>query len=216
VNSLVDRQLLVYVQALPSSIGHGVRNFKDLEGAEFRLSHSSKTALSFAASLGFHEIVAAGYAPVLNEAIARGATSVASLPLCDDPVKQAQFFPEEEFTHVLIGENLDWIFSGASLLGVFAHKRNMKAVLSTHYNVGEFPRPSIILVKDPGENAGTIDVRKIKSAMEVNLNSEAIIGDVSFQTFEAAKTESISGAPSEIASSLSRKIRRFVDVSRTC
>jgi hypothetical protein len=210
VDSLAERQLLVYVQAIPSWIPRGTKKFKDLEKAEFRLSHSSKAALSLATSMGFHEIVAAGYALVLNEAIARGATSVVSLPLCDDPVKQAGFFPDENFTNVLIGENVDWVFSGASLLGVLVHERNLKGTLSTLHKDGKFPEGCVILVKDPGDATVTIEVRRIKDAMEVNPHPEEVLGDVSFSELEAVKTETISGEPAEIASALSRKIRRLV------
>jgi hypothetical protein len=204
---LAERQLLVYVQALPSSIGL-VKKFKDLEDAEFRLSHSSKVALSFASSLGFHEILAAGFAPVSNEAVARGATSVFSLPLCDEPARQAEFFPKEEFTHIIIGESLDWVFSGASLVGVLAHKYNLKAYIAAKET--KYPERSLILVKDPGAAPEAIDVRRIKGAMEVKLDVKDVQGEVSFQTLEPVRTEMISGESAEIASSLSRKIRRFV------
>ena len=44
------------------------------------MSQSSKAAISFAKTLGSHEITAVGFSPILREALARGATSCYSVP----------------------------------------------------------------------------------------------------------------------------------------
>ena len=80
-------RVLVYVQAMPVVVPHSIKKFQDLGMSEFSISHSSKVALSAAKSLGFHEIVALGFPPVLQESLARGATSWVSMPLCDDPLE---------------------------------------------------------------------------------------------------------------------------------
>ncbi|MGI0091926.1 MAG: hypothetical protein ACREBS_09470 [Nitrososphaerales archaeon] len=207
-----DRQILVYVQALPVSIPGWARKFQDLESSEFRMSHSSRVALAFASALGFHEIVAAGFPPVLREALARGATSCMSIPLCDDPLEQASFFRKgvESFYHVIVGENPDWVFTGASLAGVLAESHKLRFQLFQEGDSLYFKESSIILVKDPGEASQNIDVRRIKSSSEKDVNHEDVLGNSTFSKQEPRKNELISGDPKEIASFLSRRIRRLV------
>ena len=126
------------------------------------MSQSSKAALAFASTLGFHEIVAVGFSPVLREALARGATSCKSVPLCDDPLEQSSFFPKEHFSHILIGENPDWVFTGSSLAGILSESRRMQFCFFKDGDSIDFPERSVILVKDSGESPSTIDIRRIR------------------------------------------------------
>jgi hypothetical protein len=205
-------KLLVYIQALPDSVSTSAKKFADLESAEFSMSHSSKTALAFASTLRFPHIVAAGFSPVLQEALTRGATEIFTMPLCDDPILQASFLPEGEFTHIIAGENPDWIFSGATFCGVLAEARNLNVEI-----IGESGVPkekklspnSLILVKDSGESTSSIDVRRILNSASAGVNLEGVSGDSMFSVLEEKKTETISGTPNEISTSLSRKLRRF-------
>ena len=135
------------------------------------MSQSSKAALAFASTLGFHDVVAVGFSPVLREALARGATSCISMPLCDDPLEQASFFPKDNFSHVIIGENSDWVFTGASLAGTLSESRKMRFCLFQDGDSIDFPESSIILVKDSGESTSSIDIRRIKSSLEAECES---------------------------------------------
>lgn len=209
---MASRELLVYVQALPISVPTSARKFLDLEHCEFRLSQSSKGALAFASKLPFHEIVAAGFSPVLREALARGATSCRSMPLCADPLEQSSFFPKEDFSHIVIGESSDWIFTGSSLAGVLSESRKMRFRLFEDGDSFDFPESSVILLKDSGESTSNIDLRRIKSSFEVGVNPEGLLGDCSISKREARKSESVSGEPEEIAPSLTRRIKRITRV----
>ncbi|HKW05266.1 MAG TPA: hypothetical protein VJN71_08215, partial [Nitrososphaerales archaeon] len=82
-----DPRIVVYVQAVPSAVLSDGK-FSDLAKGKFSINHSSKTALDSARRIFPNaKIKAAGYAPVLSEAIARGADLAISLPLCDDPLE---------------------------------------------------------------------------------------------------------------------------------
>jgi hypothetical protein len=206
---LASRQILVYVQALPVSIPSSARKFQDLEKSEFRMSQSSKVAISFAKTLGFHEIMAVGFSPILREAIARGATSCYSVPLCDDPLEQASFFPKDSFSHVIIAENSDWVFSGSSLAGVLCESRKMRFCLFTEGASLDYPESSVILVKEYGDSSESVDIRRIRNAFDVTVNPEGVLGVSTLSKREAKKSEALTGDTSEIASVLSRKIRRM-------
>jgi len=173
------------------------------------MSQSSKAALAFASTLGFHETVAVGFSPILREALARGATSCVSVPLCDDPLEQASFFPKNDFSHVIIGENSDWAFTGSSLAGAVSESRKMRFCLFKDGDSIEFPERSVILVKDSGESTSSIDIRRIKSSSETNVNPEGVLGDATLSKRETKRSESVSGDVSEIAAILTRRIKRI-------
>lgn len=200
---------MVYVQALPVSVPASAKKFQNLETCEFRMSQSSKTALSFARGLGFHEIMAVGFSPVLREAVARGATSCHSIPLCDDPLEQASFFPRERFSHIIIPENSDWIFTGSSLAGVLSESLKIPFSLFSEGKSLDYPESSIVLVKDSGVCSESVDIRRIRNSFDVTVNPEGVLGDSSLTKRETKKSESLSGDISEIASVLSRKLKRL-------
>jgi hypothetical protein len=189
-----------------------MRKFQDVEITEFRMSHSSKTALAFAKVLDFPEIVAVGFSPVLREAIARGATSCISVPLCEDPLEQASFFPKGEFSHVIVGENPEWVFTGASLAGIISESRNLRFELFKEGDSTDFPESSVILIKDSGESALGVDIKRIKDSFEAPVNPEAVLGGSTLLKREQKKGESLTGEAKEIASTLQRKIRRLSSV----
>jgi hypothetical protein len=206
----------VYIQALPVSFPSSPKNFSDLHEADFGMSHSSRAALAFAVSLGFPQILAVGFSPVLKEALARGATDVKSIPLCDDPLEQASFFPEEDISHIIIGENPDWVFTGASLAGVLMESRKMilNVVLFELAPGGkELSMNSIWLVRDTGEHVGDLDIRRIKYSTGATVDPENVLGISSFLKLEEKNTENVGGAPSEISSFLSKKLRRLSGAS---
>lgn len=198
------------------------------------MSHSSKAALAIATTLRFPEIVAAGFSPVLQEALARGASDCYPMPLCDDPFEQVSFFPKDEFSNVLVGENPDWVFSGASLCGVIAGTRGFDLAQMSN----GFPQRSVLLVPDSGDETSNIDIRRINlsssssiKAVKTNGNTTTsigstaardltpnleieipggVVGDSIFAKSETRRTELVTGTPKEIASLLTRRIRRLV------
>ncbi|MDG6923741.1 MAG: hypothetical protein JRN67_10670 [Nitrososphaerota archaeon] len=204
-----SRQILVYVQALPVSTPTSAKKFQDLEVCEFRMSQSSKSALALARKLGFHEIMAVGFSSILREAVARGATSCHSVPLCDDPLEQASFFPKEQFSHLVIAENSDWVFTGSSLAGILSESLKMHLRVFTQGNSLAFPESSIILVKDSGVNSESMDVRRIRNSFDVPVDPEGVLGSSSLTRREIGKSELLSGDTSEIASVLARKLKRL-------
>jgi hypothetical protein len=204
--------LLVYVQALPVSFPVTPKKFVDLNASNFVMSHSSKTALAFASSLGFPEILAAGFSPILQEALVRGATDKAPMPLCDDPLEQASFLPEGDFSHIIIGENPDWVFSGASLSGILAQTRGIALNVITQdekIKTNNFLSNSLLLVLDSGEHLSSIDVRRIKYSTSASVQPENVLGSSMFTGVEEKRTENITGTPAEISSILSKKLRRL-------
>jgi len=202
---LENNRILVYVQAIPST-ETSLRNFSDLETCDFVMTHSSRVALAFANSLGFSEIVAAGFSPVLNEALARGATKCHSMPLCDDPIDQLSFFPRDNFSNIIVGENLDWVFSGASLCGVIMGSMGFDLAEISK----DISQKSVVLVPDSGEASSSIDTRRINFSFSSRVNPEGVLGDSTFSKSEIKRSELIVGSPSEIASTLSRRIKRLV------
>jgi hypothetical protein len=206
----------VYIQALPVSFGFSPKKFSDLQEADFIMSHTSRAALAFATSLGFPLILAVGFSPVLQEALARGATDVKAVPLCDDPLEQASFFPEEHFSHILIGENPDWVFTGASLAGVLMESRKMVlsvVPLEPAPDDNELSQDSIWLVRDTGEVPASLDIRRIKNSTSAEVDPENVLGSSTFAKLEEKKTENIAGAPPEISSFLLKKLRRLSGAS---
>ncbi len=149
---------------------------------------------------------------VLREALARGATSCKSVPLCDDPLEQFSFFPKEHFSHILIGENPEWVFTGSSLAGILSESLKMQFCFFKDGDSIDFPERSVILVKDSGENTSSIDIRRIKSSFEVSVNPEGLLGDSMLSKRETKRGEIVSGDVSEISTILNRKIKRMTGV----
>lgn len=205
--------ILVYVQAVPVSIPSNARKFTDLETCEFKLSHSSKAALAFATSTFERgELIAAGFSPVLREAVARGAASAFSMPLCDQPLDQFAFFPKgKAFSHIIVGENPDWVFSGASLAGLISVKMNYRFLVYSGPTV--FDSSSVILVPDTGEEASNIDIRRIDLSMNVQVNPEGVIGNSIFRKQEEPKPELLTASVEESEAAISRRLRRIARVN---
>jgi hypothetical protein len=203
--------ILVYVQATPVSIPPSTRKFSDIENCDFKMSHSSKVALA-AALRSNHEILAAGFSPILREAVVRGASSVVSMPLCDDPSKQISFFPRNRrLSQIFVGECQEWIFTGASLAGLLCSKFSLQFRLflgDAHLDEG-----TVFLVPDPGEKVSSIDVRRIDRSMETRVNPEGVLGDASFRKMEEEKPEILTGSTDESASIVCRRLRRIARIS---
>lgn len=170
------------------------------------MSHSSKVALAFATSLGFPEIIAAGFSPILQEALARGGTGYHSMPLCDDPLEQISFFPKDEFSNIIVGENPDWVFSGASLCGAIIGTKGFDLSPVSK----NLPQRSVLVVPDSGEESAGVDIRRINFSTSSSVNPEGILGASIFAKSETKRPELVIGSPSEIISLLSRRIRRLV------
>ena len=203
-------KVLVYVQAVPIGIPTSAKRLQDISDGKFRISHSSRAALALATSLGAKEIVAAGHGPVLPEAVARGASSSVPLPLFDDPLKQAQSFPDDTFSQIVIGENDDWLFSGASLAGILARSRGLKIALHDSGHQQQFSEGSVIVVRDEGESTPSIDIRRIRDAVTASAGPSQVYGRIVFSKLEEPKTELVVGSPREISSAVKRKLRRLV------
>lgn len=205
-------KLLVYVQAVPKTLPSGVRKFSDLSRSEFVLTHSSKTLLANARKLfPLREIASAGYHAILREALARGADKAISLPLCDDPLDQAKSLPTGDlYSHILVGENPDGPFSGASLCGALAALRKMDlSVIDRSSGSEAVHRTGIFLVRDEGP-PNNIDIRRIGYSLKQTFVVSQVRGNSSLEKGEDSKREVI-GADSaqEIAASFSRRLRRL-------
>jgi hypothetical protein len=213
------KRILVYVQALPSDVatsGEGssqraksfVEHFQN--SPEFALTHSSKVALSRALLLGTMDVTAIGYAPVLHEAIARGASTAISVPLCDTPYEQAKSFPEGN-SQIIIGENPDGPFGGASLAGALVALRGYPFRLWDEEKP-EYLENSIVLVKDLLLPTPSIDARRIKRATEEKFDAEAVLGScrVSSVAGASARYEVISGNPVDLSAPLIKRLRRNI------
>jgi hypothetical protein len=200
---------------MPTSLASTARKFQNLEGSDFEMTHSSKRALMFAASLGAREIMAVGYPAILREAIIRGATKFKAMPLCDDPLQQISFFPEDDSgDHIFIGENLDWVFTGASLAGAIAQQRNKQLIVCDASRTPDLSKGSVLLVTDSGLSTGGIDIRRIKNAAEASVDPEGVLGNATFIKQESAKGEIINGDPSEVGTALTRKLRRLTRTTK--
>ena len=73
----------------------------------------------------------------------------------------------------------------------------------------DYPESSVILVKDSGDGSGSVDIRRIRNSFDAVVNPEGVLGVSSLSKREARKSEALTGDSSEIASVLSRKIRRM-------
>ena len=205
------RSVLVYVQATPVSIPPSARKFTDLESSEFKMSHSSKMALAVACRLGLSDVTAIGFSPILREAIARGASKVHATPLCDNPQNQLSFFPKTEFDLTVIGENPDWIFSGASLAGLISARNDIGVRAYSSNHPVDFEKGSaVILVPDNGmEEVPPVNIRRIDRSMEVNVNPEGLLGDSLLRKLDETKPEVLSGSPDESAGVVVRRLKRI-------
>jgi hypothetical protein len=202
-----NEKLLVYVQASPVLFPSSARKFSDLETAEFRMSHSSKTALAFAGKNFSGEIVAAGFSPILREAVARGASRTFPTPLCDDPLRQFSFFPKEKFSAIILGENPDWLFSGLALGGVISATTGLKVQTATI--TGALEKDSVTVILDSGAADSIIDIRRIEVAQEADSHPEGVLGLASIKKAEEVRSEALTGSAEEISSILSRRLQRM-------
>jgi hypothetical protein len=208
----LSNTIAVYVQALPvtlSDFQSKQGKFGDqLQGASFKLSHSSKIALSVATRSGSHDITAIGHTSVLHEALARGATSVVPVPLFDNPLAQAKSFPASRFSSIIIPENLDGPFSGASLSGAISFLRGMSFTVLENTN-SRLAEDCVILVKDDLK-PDAIDIRRIYGATNVKLRDEAVIGEleVSKHSQDSKKREEIRGDSETVSNLIRRRLRR--------
>lgn len=206
----MSQKILVYVQAVPISIQSNVRNFSDLSSSRFRMAHSSKAALNRAKSLS-EEVVAMGHSSILREAIARGATQVFSLPLCDDPLNQAESMKEllqDSNSVVIIGDNLDGPFSGAALCGALSLVSDRNLLFDSDPKGGE---ASIVLSKDDGIEAFNIDIRRIEEASSKKIQDSSVIGKSALEKIKPNESteQPREESSEEIASAISRKLRRL-------
>ncbi|MGI0079143.1 MAG: hypothetical protein ACRECH_05925, partial [Nitrososphaerales archaeon] len=157
------------------------------------------------------EITAAGYHSILREALTRGASKAASLPLCDDPLDQAKSFPSNEsYSYFLVGENPDGFFSGASLCGALSALRKMPLAitdLDSGVQVG-----GVYLVRDAEDVSHNIDIRRINSAFKHNIAELGALGTSTFgRSEQSASNEDLSSeSPKAISSAFSRRLRRLV------
>ena len=210
--------VLVFVQAVPTHVP-GVDKFSDLSKAAFSLSHSSKVALNRSKRIQ-REFVAIGHSSVLAEALARGATRVFSVPLCDDPFEQAMTFPKDgHWTNVIIGENPDGPFTGASLSGALSALWGWNLSLDNSFDKEPKPYlPSfIILVKDDIDRAYNIDVRHISHALEQKIPNSDVKGTLQLlkQQVQPRHETLNADSPKEIATSILRRLRRFRQMNIT-
>jgi len=210
------RKVLVYVQAIPvGPDGTVERSFEEyfLGATEFALSHSSKVALSKALLLGTMDVTAVGYAPVLHEALARGASNSISVSVCDTPFEQAKTFPSGDF-EILVGENPDGFFSGASLAGALVALRDYT------FRVWDEERPeylgnSVVLVKDLLSPTPEIDIRRIRKASEAKFDAEAAIGRSRISPTASSSSRSneiLTGNPADLSSALKKRLRRSTGI----
>jgi len=214
--SMDARRVGVYVQALPVSLSDPAskeRNFAEqFQDANFELSHSSKVALDVARKLGVHDVCAFGHHSVLFEALARGATSIVSLPLHYNPSEQARSIPRDGFSTLVIPENCDGPFSGAALAGAVAMLHNLPLVLiDIPDSVSRtLPKDSILLVKDL-VRSDSIDIRRINPALDVHIEPLPVIGraEVTFKADEK-KHEELKGDARELSASIAKRLRRLV------
>jgi hypothetical protein len=208
------RKLLVYVQAVPISIQSNVKSFSDLSNARFKMAHSSKLALDRAKQLSEGEIVAVGHSSILPEAIARGATRVIPVPLCEDPLKQAESikeFLQDSNSSVLIGENLDGPFTGAALCGALSPVSDQNLFFDSN-SKNDLTASSIVLLRDNGIEAFHIDIRRIEQAASKRIEDSPMVGRSSIEkikTKEPPEQQPREESSEEIASLISRKLRRF-------
>jgi hypothetical protein len=205
-----DPRILVYVQAVPNAILSDGK-FSDLAKGTFSIGHSSKTALDSVRRIFPNaKIKAAGYPPVLSEAMARGADLAISLPLCDDPLEQARSFPAEPYNYIIIGENFEGPFSGSVLCGALASLRKMDLTFLSA-DADSFQRGGVVLVADNLMAPTSIDIRRINFATNQVFAPAEVRGKSLIEKPKSiARPEKFeSSSPSEIAAYFSRRLRRF-------
>lgn len=208
----MSQKMLVYVQAVPVSIHSRAKTFEDLASSEFRMVHSSKAALHRAGELA-DEIVAIGHSSILREAITRGASEVVSVPLCDDPLVQAEslknLLTDPSSTSILVGENLDGPFSGAALCGALSLLCDRSLVFDSPLK-GE-AGGSIVLLRDSGTESFNVDIRRIDEASSKEIPDSSVSGNSTLEKNQPKQSREQTGeqSPEEIALSVSRKLRRL-------
>jgi hypothetical protein len=215
-------KVFVYVQAIPESIPSRTKSFADLKEAttSFRMSHSSKVALAMAKNPSTNNVIALGHSSILREALAFRADDVIALPLCDDPLVQAQSIKEQKISEDLqlsilfVGENLDGPFSGSSLCGALSALLDLNFEIDDLKNVEQrqlVKNGSVVLVRDDGTRAFNVNIRRLGIANSKEFPQSKVVGTNLLDRREPAKNpETISdGSPKEIASTISRRLRRF-------
>ena len=196
---------LVYVQAVPSALHDSQKNFSELNES-FRMVHSSQALLSKMVSMN-EEIVAVGYSQILLEALARGASSSISLPLCDDPFVQAESMKEilKDKVRIFVGENLDGPFSGGALCGAIS------SLYDLSFGIADDPKQAsdlVVLVRDNGIGSFNLDVRNIESASKKPIAKSNLIG-TSVLRRETRSRSLESHNEKETADLIARKLRRL-------
>ena len=210
---ITEKQLGVYVQALPVSLSNpsSTKKFEEqFKDSDFVLSHSSKIALKVAKSLGYHEVCAFGHSSILHEALARGATSAYSVPLFVNVVDQARSIPRDHFSSIVLPENLDGPFTGASLAGALISLYGLSFALWDGAN--RHPESRVILVKDI-DSSDSIDVRRISQAVATKVETSTVIGqdDVATSSMQGgARHEELTGSMEEISGTIAKRLRRLV------
>lgn len=208
--------ILVYAQAVPVIFPSAARTFSDLSSSQFRMTHSSKTVLAVAQNIAKdNEIVAAGFHSILQEALARGASKVVSLPLCSDPLEQVNSLSGMQgYDLFLIGENPDGPFSGAALCGALSELWNSDLEIIDCKSSPSGRRGTIVLVRDDISDTPTIDIRRIKAASDQVVPVSATVGNLSLTRPEQSfKSELVVyDSPRDAASAISRRLRRLTGV----
>ena len=216
MDSLIESRttVLVYVQAVPKTVPSNAREFSDLSRSDFVLTHSSKSALAKVGRVFPNaKVTAAGYHSILYEALARGAEKAISLPLCDDPLDQARSFPSNEpYPYILVGENPDGIFTGASLCGALSALRKMDFAIMDFAESTVVQGEGVYLVRDDERATHNIDTRLINGALKQVVTPLKALGVSSLGKREQEpNSETLnSESPEEISSSFSRSLRRIV------
>lgn len=213
--------MFVYVQAIPESVPSKAKSFVDLREAttSFRMSHSSKVALERAKnSSSTNNVIALGHSSILREALALGADNVIALPLCDDPLVQAERIKEQMSEDLqsssifFVGENLDGPFSGSSLCGVLSALFDISLEFDLKNEQKQLEKNgSVVLVRDDGTRAFNVNIRRLGIANSKELPQSQVIGTNLLERKEPAKNSETIGdrSPKEIASMISRRLRRF-------
>ena len=203
--------ILVYVQAIPLEQAGPKRSFEEFfQDSEFEMSYSSKIALTTALKFSTSEITAVGFTPILHEALARGATKAVAVPFCDDALEQAKTLPRGSM--ILVGENPDGPFTGASLAGALAHLRGISIHLYEYdegkkQNANKFTEGTVMLIKNG--TVAEMDVRKIKQAVETRILIESPVGRLDVErTSREIRHELLSGSTGENVSAISRRLTR--------
>lgn len=205
-------KVLVYVQAVPILGSQKVRRFEEFSKAFFRISHSSISAFFRSKEL-FNEsmLIVVGYSSVLAHAMTLGASSGVPVSLCDDPLEQALEIKNaighpRSIDSIVVGENLDGPFSGASLAGALSVVLDLGlAIEPTDGSLG-----TVVLLKDDGIKSYNMDIRRIDRASSVDFAQSLAIGNVMIEQAEGVHSQVLRGLPSsEISTSISRKLRRL-------